>query len=77
LKTCHKNKTTAATVGSTLDEMFKNTGLQWGINKCAGIHIKRGKQEKSLELPLASQQRIQILGEDDYNKFHGKFENTT
>lgn len=77
LKTYHKNKTKAATVGSTLEEMFKNTGLEWGISKCAAIHIKRGKQEVCQELPLTSGQRIPVLGEDDYYKFLGKFENTT
>lgn len=76
LKTYHKYNTKAATVGSTLEEMCKNTRLQWRITECTAIHIKRVKQEQNLALPLAREQRIPIPGEDHYDKFLGKFENT-
>ena len=78
LKTYHKpNNTKAATVGSTLEEMFMSIGLRWGIDKCAAIHITRGKHEQSDELPLSSGQQIPVLGEDDYYKFLGKVENAS
>lgn len=48
-----------------------------GINKCASVHLKRGKIVPSEGLPLQSGQNISSLGEDDYYKFLGKYENAT
>ena len=79
LKSYHKNAVKAATVATNLENMFKDIGLLWGINKCAAIHIKRGKLQtgQSAGLPLGSGKEIALLGEGDYYKFLGKFENVT
>jgi len=43
MKSYHKSSIKAATVASNLEGMFNDIGLQWGINKCAAVHLKRGK----------------------------------
>ena len=55
--------------------MFMSIGLKCEIDKCAAIHIKRGKHEQGDELPSSSGQQVPELGVDDYYKFLGKFEN--
>ena len=75
LKTYSKNPTKAATLANRLEGMFNNIGLEWGISKCAAIHIKKGKLQKSQNLPLTSGSEIPVLGEEDHYKFLGKLEN--
>ena len=43
LKSYHKFEQKAAVVLSKLKMMSKDLGLEWGINKCAAVHIKRGR----------------------------------
>ena len=38
LKSYHKSEQKAAVVSSKLKMMFKDVGLEWGINKCAAVH---------------------------------------
>ena len=40
LKSYHKSEQKAAVVSSKLKMMFKDIGLEWGINKSAAVHIK-------------------------------------
>jgi len=77
LKSYHKNAVKAATITNKLQKMFKDIGLTWGINKCAAVHLKRGKLEKRDDLPLSDNENIPVLGDEDYYKYLGKFENTT
>lgn len=76
LKSFHKNQTKAATLTSNLQGMFNDIGLEWGVSKCAAVHIKRGKHHQTNNLPLTQGNNIPVLGEMDYYKFLGKFENT-
>ena len=57
--------------------MFNDICLAWGINKCAAIHLKRGKLERRDDLLLTDNEKIPVLGDDDYYKYLGKFENVT
>ena len=56
LKTYHRSEQKAATVASKLKKMFSDIGLEWGINKCAAIHMKRGKlvtNDNNTEKPVS------------------------
>ena len=77
LKSYHKNAVKAATIASNLESMFEDIGLHWGISKCAAVHVKRGKIVPNEGLPLHSGNQIPVLGEGDYYKFLGKYENAT
>ena len=76
LKTYHKSQSKATLITNIVKGMFEDIGLSWGLQKCAAVHIKKGKIMPSLELPLTSGDNIPVLGEDDYYKFLGKFENS-
>ena len=77
LKSYHKNAVKAATIASNLESMFEDIGLLWGINKCAAVQVKRGKIVPNEGLPLHSGNQIPVLGDGDYYKFLGKYENAT
>ena len=59
--------------------MFNDISLHWGggINKCAAVHVKRGKIVPNEGLPLHSGNEIPVLGEGDYYKFPSKYKNAT
>ena len=79
LKSYHKNLVKAATIASNLESIFEDIDLHWGggINKCAAVHVKRGKIVPNEGLPMHSGNQIPVLGEGDYYKFLGKYENAT
>ncbi|XP_015756848.1 PREDICTED: fibroblast growth factor receptor 2-like [Acropora digitifera] len=77
LKSYHKNAVKAATIASNLESILEDDGLHWGINKCAAVHVKRGKIVLNEGLPLHSGNQIPVLGEGHYYKFLGKYENAT
>ena len=58
--------------------MFKDIGLEWGINKCAPIHIKRDHRETSGNntMPAYDDANIPLIGNHDHYKFLGKLQNT-
>ena len=59
--------------------MFTDIGLEWGINKCAAIHLKRGKlstNNNSTALPVSNNCTIPVLSSDDHYKFLGKYQNS-
>ena len=76
LKTYHKSQSKATLITNTVKRMFEDIELSWGLQKCAAVHIKKGKLMSSSELPLTSGDNIPVQGEDDYHKFLGKFENS-
>ena len=76
LKTYHKSQSKATLITNTVKGMFEDIGLSWGLQKCTAVHIKKGKIMPSSELSLTSGDNIPVLGEDDYYKFLGKFENS-
>ena len=78
LKTYHKSEQKAAVVSSKLKVMFKDIGLERGINKCAAIHIKRGhlKTSGNNSMPAFDNTNIPLIGDHDHYKFLGKLQNT-
>ena len=79
LKTHHRSEQKAATVASKLKKMFSDIGLEWGINKCAAIHMKRGKlvtNDNNTEMPVSKDCSIPVIGNEDHYKFQGKYQNT-
>ncbi|XP_068738811.1 uncharacterized protein [Montipora capricornis] len=75
LKTYHKSSAEATTLTNRLESIFGDIDLDWGIPKCAAIHIKGGKLQNTENLPLISGSQIPVLGEDDHYKFLGKIQN--
>ena len=71
-KTYHKNSAKATTLTHRLEGIFGDIGLDWGIRKCAAIHIKGGKLQNTENLPLTSGSQIPVLREEDHYKFLGK-----
>ena len=77
LKTYHRSEQKAVSVTSNLKKMFTDSGLEWGINKCAAIHLKRGKLSTSnniTALPVSNNCTIPVLSKDDHYKFLGKYQ---
>ena len=58
-----------------MEKMFKDIGLEWGLDKCSTVNMQRGKLVPSEDLPLNEKDSISILDENDQYKFLGKFEN--
>ena len=59
LKTYHKSSAKATTLTNRLEGMFGDIGLDWGIRKCAAIHIKGGKLQNTENLPLQAVAKYQ------------------
>ena len=79
LKTYHRSEQKAVSVTSNLKKMFTDIGLEWGINKSAAIHLKRGKlstSNNSTALPVSNNCTIPVLSNDDHYKFLGKYQNS-
>ena len=68
LKTFHKSEKKAAVVSSKLKVMVKGIGLEWGINKCAAIYIKRGnlKTSENNTRPVYDDANIPLNGDHDH-----------
>ena len=66
-------------MASKLKKMFVDIGLEWGINKCAAIHMKQGKlvtNDNSSKMPVSKNCSIPVIGNEDHYKFLGKYQNT-
>ena len=57
-----------------MEQMFKDIGLEWGLDKCSTVNVQRGKIIPSDDLPLNEKDSISMLNADDQYKFLGKFE---
>ena len=78
LKTYHQSEQKAVTVTSKL-KMFADIALEWGINKCAAIHMKPGKlapNDSAAEMPVSNHCSIPVIGSKDHYKILGKYQNT-
>ena len=61
-----------------LKKMFADIGLEWEINKCAAIHMKRGKpapNDNTTEMLVSNDCSIPVIGSEDHYKFLGKYQN--
>ena len=55
--------------------MYEDIGMSWGLEKCASLHIVRGKVSKSEDLPIGATDSISVMESSDKYKFLGKDEN--
>ena len=78
LKSYHRSEQKATVVLSKLKMMFKDIGLEWGINKCAAVHIKRGRLKTSGNntMPTYDDASIPLIGDQDHYNFLGRLQNT-
>ena len=80
LKSYHTSEQKAAVVSSKRKMMFKDIGLECGINKCAAVHIKKrspNNQWKSCNtMPTYDDDNIPLIGDHDHYTFLGKLQNT-
>ena len=65
LKTYHKSQSKASLITITVKGMFEDIGLSWQLQKCAAVHIKKGKIMPNSELPLTSGDNIPVLGKSE------------
>ncbi|XP_020907425.2 uncharacterized protein LOC110245482 [Exaiptasia diaphana] len=56
--------------------MFQDIGLTWGMDKCAGVDLVRGKLQHTQDTNLSANEKLKMLDETDTYKFLGKFENS-
>jgi len=59
--------------------MFTDIGLEWGVSKCAAVHIKRGKltaRDNSNGMTVSNDCTITVIGNEDHYNFLGKYQNT-
>ena len=77
LKTFHKSPTKAMVETRKMEQMFKDIGLEWGLDKCSTVNVQRGKIIPFDELPLNEKDSISMLNADDQYKFLGKFQNSS
>ena len=56
-------------------EMYEDIGMSFGLEKCASLHIVRGKVSKSEDLPIGAKDSISAMQPSDTYKFLGKYEN--
>ena len=49
----------------TVRKFSNDVGMDFGINKCAVLVIKRGRMVKSVGIELPEGRRLRALGEDD------------
>ena len=56
-----------------MEQMFKDIGLEWRLDKCSTVNVQRGKIIPSDDLPFNEKDSILMLNADDQYKFLGKF----
>ncbi len=56
--------------------MYEDIGMSWGLEKCASLHVVRGKISKSEDLPIGVENYISVMDVSDKYKFLGKYENS-
>ena len=56
-------------------EMYEYIGMPWGLEKCASLHVVRGKVSKSEDLPIGARDSVSVVEASDKYKFLGKYEN--
>ena len=78
LKSYHKSEQKVPVVSSNLKMMFKDIGLEWGISKCAAVHIERGHLKTSANniMPTYDDDIIPLIGDYDHYKFLGRLQKT-
>ena len=74
LKTFQKSEQKLAVVSNKIKSMMHDLGLELNLEKCASVHLKRGKYTASENLPIDKDSTIKALQQADTYKFLGKEE---
>ena len=75
LKLYAKSENKISVVTKKVKEMYEDIGMSWGLEKCASLHVVRGKASKSEDLPIGAKDSISVMEPSDKYKFLGKYEN--
>ena len=75
LKLYAKSENKISVVTKKVKEMYEDIGMSWGLEKCASLHVVRGKVSKSEDLPMGAKDSISVMEASDKYKFLGKYEN--
>ena len=62
-------------VTKRVKEIYEDIGMYWGLEKCAALHVVRGKISKSEDLPIGAEGYISAMDVSDRYKFLEKYEN--
>ena len=74
IKLFAKNERELETLRQTLSIYSQDIGMEFGIEKCAMLVMKSGKQRMTEGIELSSQEKIRTLGEKDTYKYLGILE---
>ena len=74
LKMFAKSEEKIALMTKEVKKMYEDVGMSWGLEKCAAVHVKRGKIIQTDDLLIGEDSKIRVLHEDDKYKFLGKYE---
>ena len=69
-----KSEEKIALMTKEVKKMYEDVGMSWGLEKCAAVHVKRGKIIQTDDLLIGEDSKIRVLHEDDKYKFLGKYE---
>ena len=69
IKIFAKNKTELETLMQTIRIYTQDIGMEFGIEKCAMLVVKKGKKEITEGIELPSQEKIRTLGEKENYKY--------
>ena len=75
LKLYAKSEIKISVVTKKVKEMYEDIGTSRGLEKCASLHVVRGKESKSEDLPIGAKYSISVMESSDKYKFLGKYEN--
>ena len=75
LKLYAKSENKISVVKKKVKEMYEDIGMPWGLEKCASLHIVRGKVSKGEDLLIEANGSISVMESSDKYKFLGKYEN--
>ena len=74
LKTFQKSEQKLEVVSNKIKSMMHDMGLELNLEKCASVHLKRGKYAASENLPIDKDSTIKALQQADTYRFLGKQE---
>ena len=77
IKVFAKNQTELESLIQTIRIYTQDIGMEFGIEKCAMLVIKKGKKEITEGIELPSQEKIRSLGEKENYKYLGILEADT
>ena len=75
LKLYAKSENKISVVTKKVKEMYEDIGISWGLEKCASLHVVRGKVSKSEDLPIGAKDSISVMEASNKYKFLRKYEN--